>query len=102
MGAIGAVCITYAFRAGGTPIVVMPLVFGGAPLINVITATIMHPPKTAPSPLLYIGFLVTAIRPPTVPDGTSRLRVTFTAGHPDAEIERLAAVLRDQGLGGAR
>jgi hypothetical protein len=61
LGALGAVCITYAFKAGGTPIMVMPLVFGGAPLVNVITAVIMHPPKNAPSPLLYVGFLVTAI-----------------------------------------
>ena len=60
LGALGAVCITYAFRAGGTPFVVMPLVFGGAPLVNVITAVILHPPKTAPSPMLYLGFLVTA------------------------------------------
>src|SRR3954451_9540739 len=31
LGAIGAVFIIYAFRAGGLPTYVMPLVFGGAP-----------------------------------------------------------------------
>jgi 8-amino-7-oxononanoate synthase len=36
------------------------------------------------------GFLVTPIRPPTVPQGTARLRFAFTAMHPDGEITRLA------------
>jgi len=40
------------------------------------------------------GFLVVAIRPPTVPPGTARLRVAFTALHPDAEVERLADAIR--------
>jgi 8-amino-7-oxononanoate synthase len=44
------------------------------------------------------GFLVIAIRPPTVPVGTARLRFTFCAAHPDAEVERLAAVVRDRVL----
>jgi 8-amino-7-oxononanoate synthase len=41
------------------------------------------------------GFLVTAIRPPTVPAGTARLRFAFTAGHPDDEIARLAHLVRE-------
>jgi drug/metabolite transporter (DMT)-like permease len=61
LGALGAVCITYAFRNGGTPFIVMPLVFGGAPLINVLASMVIHPPKTAPSPMLYVGFLLAAI-----------------------------------------
>jgi 8-amino-7-oxononanoate synthase len=40
------------------------------------------------------GFLVVPIRPPTVPAGTARLRFAFTAQHPDAEVERLAATVR--------
>lgn len=44
------------------------------------------------------GFLVVAIRPPTVPASTARLRFAFTAQHPDAEIARLADVVRNRVL----
>src|SRR5579871_548184 len=57
LGAIGAVCIIYAFRNGGLPTYVMPLVFGGAPVINVLVTMAMQPPKSTPNPLLYLGFL---------------------------------------------
>jgi 8-amino-7-oxononanoate synthase len=40
------------------------------------------------------GFLVTPIRPPTVPQDTARLRFAFTAMHPDDEIARLAQAVR--------
>ena len=40
------------------------------------------------------GFLAIAIRPPTVPPGTARLRLSFSALHPQAEIERLAGIVR--------
>jgi 8-amino-7-oxononanoate synthase len=40
------------------------------------------------------GFLVVAIRPPTVPEGTARLRFAFSACHTDGDIERLAQVVR--------
>jgi len=42
------------------------------------------------------GFLAAAIRPPTVPAGTARLRLTFTARHPDEEIARLAQIVRER------
>jgi hypothetical protein len=61
LGALGAVCIIFSFRTGGLPTYVMPLVFGGAPLVNVLYTMAIHPPKTAPSPWLYVGFLVTAM-----------------------------------------
>lgn len=43
--------------------------------------------------LLEEGFLVTAIRPPTVPAGTARLRVTFAAGHDEQDVRALAGAL---------
>ncbi len=58
LGALGAVCIIYSFRNGGLPNYVMPLVFGGAPVINVLLSMAVHPPKTPPNPMLYLGFLL--------------------------------------------
>jgi 8-amino-7-oxononanoate synthase len=39
------------------------------------------------------GLLATAIRPPTVPVGTARLRVAFTAAQEDSDIDRFLDVL---------
>lgn len=44
------------------------------------------------------GFLIGAIRPPTVPAGTSRLRITLSAAHTEAEVDRLLARLADSWL----
>ena len=41
------------------------------------------------------GFLIGAIRPPTVPEGTSRLRVTLTAAHQASDVDRLLEALNE-------
>ncbi|HEY8095920.1 MAG TPA: 8-amino-7-oxononanoate synthase [Methylobacter sp.] len=43
--------------------------------------------------LLNAGFLVSAIRPPTVPQGSARLRVTFSALHEEQHVDRLLDAL---------
>jgi 8-amino-7-oxononanoate synthase len=43
--------------------------------------------------LARAGFLVKAIRPPTVPEGTARLRVTLSAAHSSQDIDRLCETL---------
>ena len=61
LGAAGAACIIYAFRTGGLPLYVMPLVFGGAPIVNVLVSMAVHPPKSAIHPMLFVGFVLASI-----------------------------------------
>lgn len=61
LGAVGAACIIWAFRTGGLPLYVMPLVFGGAPIVNVLLSMTLHPPKVAPNPMLYLGFVLASL-----------------------------------------
>jgi len=61
LGAAGAVCIIWAFRFGGLPVYVMPLVFGGAPIVNVLVSMAIHPPKQALNPMLFLGFVFASL-----------------------------------------
>src|SRR5688572_7274751 len=61
LGALGAVCIIFSFRYGGLPFFVMPLVCGGAPLVNVLFTMWLHPPMNPPNPILYLGFVLAAL-----------------------------------------
>ena len=78
-------CAQMNLPAPESPIV--PLVLGSADRVMI-----------ASQALEERGFLVTGIRPPTVPEGTARLRLTFTAEHTKAEIDGLITVLHDLGL----
>lgn len=58
LGAAGAVCIIWAFKNGGLPMYVMPLVFAGTPIVNVATTMLLHPPKSPLHPMLWVGLLL--------------------------------------------
>ncbi len=45
--------------------------------------------------LLEKNILISAIRPPTVPEGTARLRITFSATHTEEHVNTLLTVLDD-------
>lgn len=63
LGAVGAFGILLAFGAKGTPTVVMAIVFAGAPVVNAIAATLMHPPKGGFAAVpwqFYLGIVLAA------------------------------------------
>jgi 8-amino-7-oxononanoate synthase len=74
-------------RAAGLPhaeSAIVPLIVGEAERAMALSAQLENE-----------GFLVVAIRPPTVPSGRARLRFAFSAAHSEAEIDQLAdAVMR--------
>lgn len=61
---------------------IVPVLYGEADVAMRASAT-----------LAQQGFLVTAIRPPTVPEGTARLRFTFSARHKEEDIRRLSKLV---------
>lgn len=65
-----------------------------SPIVPVIIGD-EHEALAASKMLFEEGYLVTAIRPPTVPAGTARLRLTFMAEHSSNDISRLAALIRE-------
>jgi 8-amino-7-oxononanoate synthase len=64
-----------------------------SPIVSVVQGS-AEKALAASDALRSAGFLVAAIRPPTVPPGTSRLRVTFSAQHSSAQVAALAAAVR--------
>jgi 8-amino-7-oxononanoate synthase len=72
---------------------------GDSPIVPVILGDESLTLSTAER-LLDAGYLVGAIRPPTVPVGASRLRITLSCNHTDAEIAGLISELRTRVSGG--
>ncbi len=81
------------FRAGATA-AGLPLAESATPIQPVLLGT-PEAAVAASEALLERGFLVAAIRPPTVPRGGSRLRVTLSAIHEDDEVDRLVEAMAD-------
>jgi 8-amino-7-oxononanoate synthase len=86
LAALGDFCRD-RLRALGYPVAtwgcqIIPLVVGSA-----------RAALRASTVLLKQGLLVPAIRPPTVPVGTARLRISLTAGHSLEDVARLAEAL---------
>ena len=64
VGAVGAFGVLLAFGAKGTPPVVMSIVFAGAPIVNAVVATALHPPAGGWGALRWqfvLGILLAAI-----------------------------------------
>src|SRR5690606_12359883 len=63
-----------------------------------IVPVILGPPERAleaSARFRAAGLLVRAIRPPTVPEGTSRLRLALRADHTDEDVDAALAVLEE-------
>jgi 8-amino-7-oxononanoate synthase len=73
----------------------LPLAAGGLPDIPIVPVVVGDAARAVALErrLLDAGYLVQAVRPPTVPPGTSRLRMVPTAGHSEAEIDGAAAAV---------
>lgn len=61
LGALGALCVILALKSGGSPLYVAPLVFAGAPIVNVVVSMAWHRPKSAPEPWFWLGLGLAAI-----------------------------------------
>ena len=66
---------------------------GDGPICSVIIGSAKKTVQLSKN-LFENGFLVPAIRPPTVPNGTSRIRITISAAHTDDQLENLAEILK--------
>jgi len=83
IGELHAALAGIGLRGALTQTAIQPVILGAAARAVEVSAR-----------LAERGMLVPAIRPPTVPEGTSRLRISLSAAHRAEEIEALASALR--------
>jgi len=60
LGAIGALGIVFAMKFGGSPLIVAPVVFAGAPVVNTFVSMMMKKPSSPPSVWFYVGIALAA------------------------------------------
>ncbi len=70
----------------------LPLMPSDSPIQPMLIGDSFHATKMSEQ-LLEAGFLVSAIRPPTVPKNKARLRITFSASHKSEDVSRLLETL---------
>ena len=66
----------------------LPLLPSATPIQPLLLGTSQRAVMTSEK-LLQQGFYVAAIRPPTVPEGSARLRISLTTGHTPAQVDGL-------------
>jgi 8-amino-7-oxononanoate synthase len=79
------------FRAGAAELG-LPLMSSPTPIQPLVAGTAERALSWSRR-LEALGILVSAIRPPTVPEGSARLRITFSAAHDEADVDRLLEAL---------
>ncbi len=87
------------FRSGARDLD-LPLTESETPIQPLVLGTAERALATAQA-LLDAGFWVPAIRPPTVPPGTARLRISLSAAHSEAQVDTLLEALAET-VGGHR
>ena len=75
----------HGFDTGASRSQIVPVIVGGADRVLDLSGALRR-----------AGLWVTAIRPPTVPNGTARLRVAFSAAHETEDVDRLLEALTGQ------
>ena len=61
LGALGALGIVFATKNGGQPLIVAPLVFAGAPIINPLVSMLWDKPAKPPGAMFFLGIVIAAV-----------------------------------------